>query len=290
MKTVSLSLIPCAVTACLALSCLSSGAQTLIYSDTFPGAAGNLDSAPTTGISGLDGGSSGALPQSAAVESTISGSSQLVIATPGDDGSGDNGYIRFDTIGSSSTLYNWAASPGASAITSAGGMTVSFLWTPANTTSSDWIYFGAGVDPADSFGYGYSVPIWSGNSASGIILANNGNVATFHGSSSTANSGSFTPSGSTELVSLIYSFNSWAAGAPVSLTAVVNGQTVISGDSFNWNSAEAGANYLNLGSYQEANTISDFQISTVPEPATWTMLASGLALLLAASKPRQARG
>jgi hypothetical protein len=65
---------------------------------------------------------------------------------------------------------------------------------------------------------------------------------------------------------------------------------VISGDSFSWNSAEAGANYLNLGSYQEANTISDFQISTVPEPATWTMLASGLGLLLAANKSRQTRG
>jgi hypothetical protein len=267
---------------------LSASAQTVVWSDNFPGSAGNLDTASTSGITGVDGGTGGALPQSAAVESTINGSGQLDLLSPGGSGSGDSGYIRFDTVGSSSSLYNWAASPAASAITAAGGFSVSFNWTPANTTGSDWIYFAAGADPADSFGYGYANVIWSANTASGIILANNGNVQTFHSNSSVASSGSFTPTLDNALT-LNYYFTSWAAGSPVTLTATVNGTTVISGDSFTWNSAESGANYLNLGSYQESNLIGPITISTVPEPGSWAMMAGGSGLLLAIRRLRRAR-
>ena len=254
---------------------LSAGAQTLVYSDDFPGAAQNLDGAPTTDIAGLNGGSGGALPQSAAVEQTINGNNQLQLTSPGGGGSGDSGYVRFDTVGSSGTLYNWATSPAAAAITAAGGFTVSFGWTPANTTSDDWIYFVAGGDPADSFGYGYSLQALSGNTSSGIILKNNGGVQAFS-AGSTGPSGSFTPA-SYNTVSLTYKFTSFAAGAPVSLSATVDGTPVITGDAFNWTSAN---NYLDLGTYQSAGgLINNFEITTVPEPSTWAMVSAGLALL-----------
>jgi hypothetical protein len=274
----------CAVIAALlAVNVLPASAQTLIYEDTFPGSAQNLDGAPTTGISGLNGGAGGALPQSAAAEQTINGSGQLQLTSPGGYGSGDSGYMRFDTIGSSSTLYNWASSPGASAITAAGGFTVSFGWAPPNTTSDDWIYFAAGADPSDSFGYGYSLQVLSANTASGIILANNGNVQTFNGGAS-GPSGTFATQAA-NVVTLTYNFTSWAAGAPVTMSAAVNGNTVISGDSFAWASGDAGANYLDLGTYQTAGgLINNFEIATVPEPSTWTMVMGGMGLLFAHRK------
>jgi hypothetical protein len=271
----------------------SAGAQTLVYQDTFPGTSQNLDSAPTTGIIGLDGSSGGALPQSAAVESTIDGSGDLNLATPGGNSTGDTGYIRFDTVGSSSTLYNWATSPAASAIIAAGGMTVSFDWTANNTTSNDWLYFATGADPSDSFGYGYANVIWSSKTASGIILENNGEVQTFHSSSTAVLSGSFTPTGDSHVVTLTYDFTSWAAGAPVTLTATVDGNTLISNDSFVWNAAESGSNFFNLGTYQETNKVSNFQINTntaaVPEPATSAVVCLGIAGLFAWRRVRAGR-
>jgi hypothetical protein len=261
--------------------------QTLVYKDVFAGAAQNLDAAPTTGISGLDGTGSGALPQSAAIESTIDGAGNLDLQTPGADGSGDSGYIRFDTIGATSTLYNWAASPAATAITNAGGMVVSFDWTANDTTGDNWLYFAAGADPADNFGYGFANVIWSANTASGILLANNGTVQTFHSSATPVTSGSFSPTGDVHVVDLIYSFNSWAAGAPVSLTAIVDGSVVISSDTFDWNSAESGANYLNLGTYQETNAVSDFAITTIPEPGTYSIVVLGIGTLLVWRRTRR---
>jgi len=272
-------------------ACLPSAHATVVYEDVFSGTAQNLDTAPTSGISGLNGGISGALPQSAAVESTIDGAGNLDLQTPGGDGSGDSGYIRFDTIGSPGTLYDWAASPAASAITAAGGMTVSFNWTANDDTSGNWLYFAAGADPADNFGYGYSNVIWSANTASGILLANDGNVQTFHSSATPVLTGSFSPTGSSHVVDLIYQFSSWAAGSPVTLTATVDGTTVISGDSFTWNAAESGANYLNLGSYQETNAVSNFEITTlaIPEPGTYAIAALGAGTLLIWRRMRGAK-
>ncbi len=266
---------------------LPAGAQTVIYSDTFAGTAQNLDGAPTTGISGVDGGASGAQPQSAAIEQTINGSGGLQLVTPATSG-GDSGYVRFGTIGSTSTLYNWAASPGASAITAAGGVTISFNWTAADTTSADWIFLemGASLTSQTSGGYGYSSPIFSSGNSGGVFIKNSGGVGAFNNGVQQTSGPGFTPASVNHLVSVEFDFNSFTAGSAVSMTAVVDGTTVQT-DSFTW---QNNYNYINLGTYQEnGNVISNFQISTVPEPTTVAIAAGGLGLLVAVRRFRRAQ-
>ncbi len=259
----------------------SATAQTVIFSDTFAG-SGNLDSSSTAGISGVD---NTALPQSAAIEHTV-GSGNLQLLTPGGSGSGDSGYIRFGTIGSPSTLYNWAASPGASAITSAGGFVVSFDWTAADTTSDNWIYIEAGASSASqtSGGYGYSSPIFDGGGNSGgVFIKNSGGAGAFNNGVQQTSGPGFTPESVNHVVTLDYSFTSFAAGSAVSLTAIVDGTTVQT-DSFTWQNSY---NYLNIGTYQENNLISNLQIVTAPEPTTWAMMAGGFGVLMISRRFRR---
>lgn len=269
------------------VSGLSANAQTVIYSDTFAGSAQNLDGAPTTGIGGVNGTGSGAQPQSSAVEQTIDGSGNLQLVTPATSG-GDSGYIRFGTIGSTSTLYDWAASPGAAAIASAGGMIISFNWTAADTTAGNWIFIEAGASLASqtSGGYGYSSPIFNSGNSGGVFIKNNGGVGAFNNGVQQTSGPGFTPTSVNHVVTLDYSFNSFASGTPVSLTAIVDGTTVQT-DSFTWQNSY---NYLNIGTYQEnGNLISNLQITTVPEPTTLAMMAGGFGLLFAVRRFRQSR-
>ena len=268
--------IPSACASLLIAGGLSASAQTVIWSDNFPGSAQNLDTAPTTGISGINGGAGGALPQSAAIEHTLDGSGNLQLLTPGGSGSGDSGYIRFGTVGSPSSLYDWAASPGASAITAAGGMSISFLWTPNNSTSDNWLFVEAGAKAASqtSGGYGYSSPIFDGGNSGGVLLKNNGGSAYINNGGSATSGGTFSLAGS-HAVTVDLAFTSFAVGAPVTLTAIVDGSTVLT-DSFTWLNSQ---NYLNIGTYQESNLIGPITITTVPEPTTWAIMASGFAMV-----------
>jgi hypothetical protein len=270
---------------------VSASAQTTIYFDPFNG-SGNLDLATTAGITGVDSGAGGALPQNDTYVQTIDGFGDLVLNGGGT--SGETGGVQFGTVGSPTTLYNWAASPGASAITAAGGMVVSFQWTPSTTTSGDWMWFNVGEDPGSGFGgaWSWNARIWSSKTANGILFADDGNVQTFDaGAGGKQNTTAFTPSaGATYNIVLDYGFSSWAAGSPVTLNALINGTPVLS-DSFTWTSAEAGANYLGLGSYQtEVSDIKNFEIeapAVVPEPSTWAMVLGGFGMLISSRRLRR---
>jgi hypothetical protein len=286
MKQIQITKLACAVSASLIIAGGMSANAQLIYSDTFAGSAQNIDGAPTTGISGVDGTGSGALPRAAAIESTIDGSGNLNILTPGGNGTGDSGYIRFGTIGSPSTIYDWAASPGASAITSAGGMVISFNWTANDTTSGNWIFVEAGAKSGSqtSGGYGYSSPIFDGGGNSGgVYIKNAGGAGAINNGVGQTSGPGFTPTGVNHVVTLDYAFTSFASGSAVSLTAIVDGTTVQT-DSFTWQNSY---NYLNIGSYQESNLISNLQITTIPEPTTWAMMAAGLGMLVATRRLRR---
>ena len=285
MKKIQIAKTACAVAAGLIIAGgLSAGAQTVIYSDTFAGSAQNLDGAPTTGIGGVDGGASGAQPQSAAIEQTIDGSGNLQLLTTST--SGGSGWIRFDTIGNTSTLYNWATSPGAAAIAAAGGMTISFDWIAANTNADNWIFVVAGASSTSQTtgggGGSYTSPYFTGG-GSGILLKNDGGAGYTGG---TGTSPGFTVASVNHTVTLNYSFTSWSVGAPVTVTAIVDGQTAAT-DSYTWQNSY---NYLSIGTYQEnGNDINSLEITTVPEPTTWAMMAGGLGMLLATRRLRRSQ-
>jgi hypothetical protein len=235
----------------------TAGAQTVIFSDNYNVANGNLDTASLAGrTNGVSAG--GVLPQSAAVEQKISGD-ELQLVAPGGDGTGDSGAMRFDTIGNTSKLWDWSSGTGGSDITTAGGMTVSFNWTANNTTSSDWIFLAVGADPADVYGYNYKLLATSSATSAGIIFANNGTVQAYNESVLGA-SGSFAASGTSHTVKLDYQFNSWAAGTPVVVSVFVDGKFVLT-DTFTWKYG-AGSQYLQLGTYQETNLVDNFNVST----------------------------
>jgi hypothetical protein len=236
---------------------LSASAQTVIFSDNYNVANGNLDTASLAGrTNGVD--ASGVLPQSDTIEQSILGD-KLKLVSPGGDGTGDSGCMRFDSISNHSTLWDWSSGAGGAAITTAGGMTVSFNWSANNTTSSDWIFLAAGADSADVYGYAWKLLATSSATSVGLIIANNGSVQAYNAGVLGA-SGSFTPASTNHTVKLDYQFNSWAVGAPVVVSVFVDGQFVLT-DEFTWIHG-AGSQYLDLGTYQESNLIDNFNVST----------------------------
>jgi hypothetical protein len=245
------------IAAGLVAGCLSASANTVIFSDNYNVANGNLDTASLSGrTNGVD--ASGVLPQSTTVEQQISGD-QLELLPGGGDGTGDSSCMRFDNITNHSELWDWSSGTGGSDITAAGGMTVAFNWTAKNTNSSDWIFFTAGSDSNDVYGLDYALLVLSTNTSSGIIIANNGGVKAYNAGVLYA-SGSFTPAGTNHTVKLDYEFTSWAVGSPVTVTVMVDSNFVVS-DSFTW-THNTGGQYLNLGAYQATNFIDNFSVTT----------------------------
>ena len=112
--------------------CFTASAQTVIFSDNYKGADGDLDSASLVDrTSGLD--ASGVLPQSTSAQQTIAGG-KLQLVCRGGAKSGTSGGMHFGTIGSPGTLWDWSSGAGGSAITKAGGMSVSFNFWPRGPT------------------------------------------------------------------------------------------------------------------------------------------------------------
>lgn len=241
-------------------------------------------SAPAQGINGVD---NDALPQNDYANQTIDGLGDLVLNS-GTSGYG-NGYaqgVMFATAAAPTTMYNWAASAGASAITASGGMTVSFQWIPSasSTHSDDWIYFNVGENPSSGIdGTWWNDRIFSSTTSDGILFAANGKVQDLVGGGGGQVNG-FAVTGSYNIV-LTYDFTSWAAGSPVTMSASVNGTPALA-DSFTWNAANGGANYFGLGAYQTqtGSDIENFEIQTlatqVPEPSTLAMLIGGFGMLI----------
>jgi hypothetical protein len=263
---------------------LSASAQTLLYQDNFNTADGAIpgDLSRLTGLN-----ASQVTPQSGGSGQLISGN-QLSLTLAG---GATTSEMRFGVTGNANTgaapnLFDWSSGAGGTAITAAGGFTVSFLWTAGDTTSGNWIFFTLGNGGDISYN---NLRIFSSTTENGIIFKNTGAQQIFNGGSSVTGGGSYTPVGTTHSVSITYSLTSWAPGSAVSMSAVVDGNAAGS-STFNLNGTSG--QYFDIGTYGNNNNLIDnFTVTTlapVPEPATWAMTAGGLGLLLITRRFRRA--
>jgi hypothetical protein len=265
----------------VAVGGLTASAQTLIYSDNFNTANGGLDSASLARrIGGLDAGL--IEPHSGGSVAAISGN-QLNFTL---SGGATTSEMRFDNTGSSGgsapNLFDWSAGAGGSAITAAGGFTVSFLWTAGDTTSGNWIFFTLGNGGDVSYS---NLRIFDSATENGILFKNSGLEQIFNNGAGVAGGGSYTPAGVNHSVSITYSLTSWAAGSPVSMSAIVDGNAVGS-TTFNLNGTAG--QYFDIGTYGNSdNFIDNFTVTTVPEPSAWAMMLGGFSLLLVSCRARR---
>ncbi len=263
----------------IAASGWSAGAQTLLYQDTF-NADGSLGNA--TELSQLAGlNASQIAPQSGGSAEVITGN-QLSFTLAG---GATTSEMRFNIAGQLSTgaapnLFDWSAGTGGADILAAGGFTVSFDWIAGDTTSGNWIFFTLGNGGDISYS---SLRVLNSTTEGGILLKNSGQQQIFSGGSQIG-SGSYTPSGTSHVVSITYGLTSWAAGSPVTMSAVVDGNAAGSA-AFNLN-ATAGQ-YFDIGTYGNNNNLIDnFTVTTVPEPSSWAIMAGGFVLLFVARRFR----
>jgi hypothetical protein len=253
-------------------------AQTIIYQDNFNVPDGNL------GTGDLPTGVNGSLitPQSGGAQQTIVGG-QLSLNL---GGGATTSEMRFNKVGQTGTgaapdLFDWSSGTGGADILAAGGFTVSFNWTAGDTTSGNWIFFSVGNGGDISYS---NLRILNSTTENGILFKNNGGSQVFN--SGTQNGGfspgAYTPGSVNHFVTLTYTFNSWASGSAVNMTANVDGNNLGS-DSFNWN-ATAGQ-YFDIGTYGNANNLIDnLTVTTVPEPGTPALVGAGIGLLLVARR------
>jgi hypothetical protein len=266
----------CAIAAGLiAAGSLSVNAQTVLYHDPLS-AVGNLGNATELSqITGVDGvGSASATPQS--------GGSGEVITSSGLNftlgGGATTSEMRFGITGVTATgaapsLFDWSAGTGGADILAAGGFTVSFNWTAGDTTSGNWIFLTLGNGGDISYS---NLRVLNSTTENGILFKNSGSEQIFN-SGSGAGGGSYTPTSTSHVVDVTYDLTSWAPGSTVAMSATVDGNAVGS-TTFTLNGTSG--QFLDVGTYGNANNdISNFNVSTVPEPGTFTLLGSGFALL-----------
>lgn len=184
-------------------------------------------------------------------------SSQLRLILPGGGGAGG---VRFNPLPAPFTSrFNWASGSTGSDILASGGFIVSFDWTPANNTATQWITWAVGTPNADTGG---SI-VNTVTTDYGILLRNNGGTQRFDNSTGLGNGGTFptTEGGATTYaVTIEYIFSDFADGTPVTAITTVDG-TEVANDSFAWDD-NAGALYMEMATNLTGNLIDNLAIST----------------------------
>jgi hypothetical protein len=241
----------------------------ILFKDNFDVAdSGSFDAADLTGRRSGPVGSETNLQSFGAQQSIVGGNLELKGA----------GGVRF---GGETARYNWAGATTGADILAAGGFQVTFDWTHI-AGSPEWVALKVGTPNGDS----------NVNAASvdhAMLIRQNENIAgqwTERWDNGVATGGTISyspiPNLNTYPVVLTYSFNSFADGSPVNLSAVVNGIEVAN-DNFTWD-GNGGALHFELASGVQ-QLVDNFTVSTrpdvIPEPSTIVLLTlAGTALLV----------
>jgi hypothetical protein len=255
------------IAAMAALGAANASRAAVLFSDTFNRANGPLDSTPIA-----PGEVGGTLASAITVESEqteqyiVGGQLQLQTEFP-------YSSIRFNN------QYDWSTSAAAPSILSAGGMSISFDWTPPDT-SSEWIDLSAGdSNPNNAYNFLSAADV-------ATLVRNNGGTATFSDSGATAVT---TPgwAGASNLpqsyhVEFDLLFNSFAIGSPVTMNTYVGGQLAAT-ETASWS---YGYNYISIGTASGGPLLDNLVVATVPEPASLSVLMIGSLGLLARRRRR----
>lgn len=184
-------------------------------------------------------------------------SNQLRLAVPAAGGAGG---VRFNPLPEPFTSrFNWAAGATGADILASGGFVVTFDWTPANNTATQWITWAVGTPNADTGG---SI-VNSLTTDYGILVRNNGGTQRFDNSIGLGNGGTFptTAGGTTTYsVSLEYIFSDFADGSSVTAITTVDG-TEVANDVFTWD-GNVGELYMEMATNLTGNLINNLAIST----------------------------
>ena len=251
--------------------CVSASQAALIFSDNFNAPdTDNLDLSDQTGRrSGLD---TAIQVRSSRIQHGILNNTLNFLNT-------GTGRVRFhnDLDNNNTTAegwHDWAASNGA-AILAAGGLRIEFDWFAGNDISMNWVAFNVGHSGESSPEPAFRVN--DGSNDIGILFRFNGATEIFDNGVNLGAGGSVVPNVGLRHVTIDYTFNSFADGTPVTMTADVDGTDVYSGN-FDL-SGNAGAFYMELETLENTN-IDNFSVSTIPEPTTTLLGLVGLGMCL----------
>ncbi len=183
-------------------------------------------------------------------------------------------FNRTDVPFAANTRFDWAAGAAGTAITSTGGFTVNFDWTPDNNTATQWIAWVVGTENGDTGG----VIVNSAPIDYGILFRKNGGTQRFDNGLGLGDGGNFatTAGGATSYaVNINYSFADFNDGTSVTAVSTVDG-TEVANDTFVWDS-NAGSMYMEIATNTGGMRIDNLTISTIPEPSS--LILSSIALL-----------
>ena len=167
--------------------------------------------------------------------------------------------IRFHDANNLNNWWNWASGAAGTAITSEGGLRVEFDWTPADNTSDNWISFNIGFPNS---GGEPGMRITDPGTDFGILFRNNGGTQFFDNGVAETGDTFDVATVATRHVTLDYAFGSFADGAPVSVTAAVDGVPVLTNRVFNW-AGNNGTLAMELGNLAAGTLIDNISISTL---------------------------
>jgi len=181
------------------------------------------------------------------------------------------GRIRFQDASALPTdaMWNFAFGPGGAQILQDGGVRFAFDWTPINNTDDNWMSLSVGINNLD-----LRFRVNDPNTDFGILFRNSGGTQLFDNAVPTTGPNFDVTAVTSHHAQVDFAFNSFADGANVIATTVVDGVPLGSPMVFQWD-GDFGVLNLELGNFATGTRLDNVSITTVPEPTGSTLFALG---------------